>query len=306
MTAKFTGRRLAALLVAQALWLAASHAEESAPKKFGDEVEKQESIYQSAGENVPSGYTIGRSLAEYAGALPADFDRELAKLGPDQRWLDIGAGMGQAIIDYYTPEYDKAHPEGADQRGKKARTVAISIEDRRTSAWRQKADSVGRDRMQYLPNKRLREYSDADLGRFDVITDVIGGFSYTTDLTLFMEKVLGFLKVNGSFYTVLQDVHSEEGSNPPYYKGSPYLTEIVGADGGEIKVCSWLKRISCVQVSCELRTGWTPPIEVFQVRKVCHDTSVPPLTAVHYAAGTPPERRFKAQALSATNISPSR
>jgi hypothetical protein len=107
-----------------------------------------------------------------------------------------------------------------------------------------------------------------------------------------MEKTLSFLQLNGSFYTLMQDVSSEEGSNQPHYKGSPYLTEIVGSDGSKTKVCSWLKSISCVQVTCELRPRWTPPIEVYQVKKVCENTVVPRLSPVHFAAGTPPERRF--------------
>ena len=39
--------------------------------------------------------------------------------------------------------------------------------------------------------KRLREYSPEEIGQFQVITDVMGGFSYTQDLSLFMEKTLG-------------------------------------------------------------------------------------------------------------------
>ena len=131
------------------------------------------------------------------------------------------------------------------------------------------------------------------MGQFQVITDVIGGFSYTTDLTIFMEKVLSLLAPGGSFYSVLQDVHSEAGTNQPYYADAPFLTEISNASGAEVKVCSWLKSISCVQVTCELKKGWRPPVEAFQVQKVCNEVGkVPALAPVHYEAGTPPERKF--------------
>jgi len=39
-------------------------------------------------------------------------------------------------------------------------------------------------------------------------------------------EALSFLDLNSSFYTLLQDVHSEAGTNKPFYVGSPYLTEI--------------------------------------------------------------------------------
>jgi hypothetical protein len=108
-----------------------------------------------------------------------------------------------------------------------------------------------------------------------------------------MEQVLAALEVNGSFFTVLADVSSQGGGNQPYYEGSPYLTAIAAADGSDVKVCSWLKSINCVQVTCEFRPKWQPPLEAFHVRKVCDDVSVPALATVHFEAGTPPERGFK-------------
>ncbi len=294
MTAlKNTGIHLAALLILQTLWLETSHSQVPANPAFGEEISKQENIYQSKGEQVPEGYTIGRSLADYVHALPSEFDSALAKLGPQDRWLDIGAGAGQAILDYYTPEYDLTHREGWERRGRKARAVAMSIEDRRTPRWQQDTASLGAGKIEYIFNRRLREYSLDELGQFQVITDVIGGFSYTENLSLFVEKTLGFLDLYGSFFTLLQDVRSEDGTNRPHYAGASFLTEIANAEGSEVSVCAWLKSISCVRVSCEFKATWKPPIEAFHVRKVCNDVTVPALLPVHYQAGTPPERRFK-------------
>ncbi len=277
------------MVVAQLLWLQSVHAQAPLNPKIKAEVSKQESIYRSEGDRVPEGYTVDRSLSRYVEALTGDFDRSLARLGPGDRWLDIGAGKGQAILDYFAPNYDLAH---AERRGRKAQVVAMSIEDRRTPEWGFSAASLGANQLRYLHNRRLREYSVEELGRFQIITDVIGGFSYTTDLTLFMQMVLGLLEPGGNFYTVLQDVHSETGANQPYYEDSPFLTEIADSSGAEMKVCSWLKSISCVQVTCEFKKEWRPPLEAFQVQKVCNDVNVPALTPVHYEAGTPPERRF--------------
>ena len=306
MTAlKSTALRLIVLLVFQTLCLATVHAQRGAsPKpaadprpaadpKITEQIKKQEAIYQGKGEQLLEGYVIDRSLLSYATTLSPEFDHSLASLGPNDRWLDIGAGMGLAILDYYTPRYDSMHPEGRERRGKKARAVAISIEDRRTPLWQETAAGLEENQIQYLFSRRLREYSLKELGRFQVITDVIGGFSYTTDLSLFMEKTLGFLEVNGSFFTLLQDVHSEAGTNKPHYANSPYLTEITAGDGSKMKVCSWLKSISCVEVSCELRMDWKPPIEVYRIQKVCDNVSVPALVNIHYEAGTPPERAYR-------------
>jgi hypothetical protein len=59
-----------------------------------------------------------------------------------------------------------------------------------------------------------------------------------------------------------------------------------------VKICSWLKRIGCVEVTCEFKSDWTPPIESYRIRKVCADVRVPALQLVDFRSGTPPERRF--------------
>ena len=290
---KNTGIRIVVVFVLQALWLGTSHSEGPASPKINEELSKQEAIYRSTEERVPEGYTVDRSLAVYAEGLSSDFDHALANLGPKDRWLDIGAGRGQAILDYYTADYDLAHPEGRERRGGKAQAVAMSIEDRRTRLWQQNAARLGENQIRYLFDRRLREYSLEELGQFQVISDVIGGFSYTDNLSGFVENVLGFLDLNGIFYTVLQDVHSEAGTNPPYYEGSPFLTEITNADGVEVRVCSWLKRITCMEVTCELKTEWKPPVEAYRIRKSCNDVTVPALVRIDYEAGTPPQRKYK-------------
>jgi len=253
---------------------------------------KQENIYHGQGEQRPEGYVIDRSLRAYGRILSEAFNRALSALGPGDRWLDIGAGMGEALLDYYADRYDAAASASHECRGGKARAIAISIEDRRTSRWHETAASLAPQQIEYHFGKRMSEYSMAELGRFKVITDVIGGFSYTERLSAFMEKVLDLLTINGSFFTVLQDVQSEAGSNPPFYEGASYLTVINNSTGVDMQICSWLKSISCVAVSCSLKAGWRPPVEAYHVRKVCNNVVVPELTMIHFEAGTPPERGF--------------
>jgi len=294
MTAlKNTGIRMVVLLVLQTLWLETSHSQLPGSPAIDKEVSKQEAIYQSQGEKVPEGYVIDRGLLAYASILSSEFDRSLANLGPMDRWLDIGAGEGRAILDYYTPRYDSMHLEGRERRGKKARAVAMSIEDRRTPRWHQTAASLEANQIQYLFNRRMREYSLEELGQFQLISDVIGGFSYSRYLSLFMEKVLGALELNGRFYSILLDVLPENATNRASYPETLFLTEIANADGSEVRVCSWLKSIACVEAICESRLESKRPVEIYRIRKVCDSVAVPALDLVHYEAGTPPRRRFQ-------------
>ena len=253
---------------------------------------KQETIYHARGELRLEGYVIDRSLAAYGSALQAGFPQSLANLGPNDRWLDVGAGQGLAILDYQAQEYDPRQAGRPERNIKKASAVAMSIEDRRTPRWHKTAESLEAGKIQYVFGKSLRQYSAAELGTFQLITDVIGGFSYTENLQLFMEKVLSLLTINGYFYTLAQDVRAEDGYNKPYYTGEPFLTQIKNAAGTDIGICAWLKSISCVEVSCTYKGDWTPPIETYKIRKTCSSVSVPPLNPERYVAGTPPERVF--------------
>lgn len=287
------GIRMVFLLVLLTLWSGSAHSQHPGRPAMVEEVSKQEAIYQSPGERLPEGYVIDRSLLAYASILSAEFDRSLASLGPADRWLDIGAGEGRAILDYYTPRYDSMHVEGRDRRGKKAQAVAISIEDRRTPHWHKTAASLEAGKIRYLSGKRLRQYAPEELGKFQLITDVIGGFSYTQNLSLFMENVLGHLELNGNFYTLLLDVLPDNGTNRTHYPETLFLTEIAGADGSDVRVCNWLKSIACVEVTCESRIESKRPIELYRIRKVCSSVAVPALASLHFTAGTPPQRRFQ-------------
>jgi hypothetical protein len=285
--------RVLVLFLFQAFCAGTAQSQTTDNSLFKDELSRQEQIYHGKGEQRLDGYVIDRGLSTYTNALPSGFGSALANLGPNDRWLDIGAGMGQAVLDYYSPIYESKQADGWQHRGKKASTVAMSIEDRRTPYWHEVAARLEANQLQYVFNKPLKEYSSAELGKFQLITDVIGGFSYSTDLSLFIEKVMGFLTVNGTFYTVLQDVRAEAGTNKPYYAGASFLTEIQDARGSEVGICSWLKSMSCVQVTCEAKPDWQPPVEVYRIQKVCNDVVVPTLRPIHFQAGTPPERGFR-------------
>ena len=282
-----------AAVVLHSVCIAVAHAEPVAAAAIEEQASRQARIYASRGANVPEGYVLDRSLLSvhsHSAERVQAHTREAHPAGPMARHR---SGRGPRDPRLWHREVPIFVFEGLERGGEKARAVAISIEDRRTPRWHQTGESLAHKQIDYLFGKRLRDYSVAELGRFQLITDVMGGFSYTRDLAVFMEKTLGFLEPNGMFFTVLQDVRSEAGTNRPHYPGAVFLTELAARDGSELKVCSWLKSIGCVEVTCEARPQTAPPIEVYGIRKVCERVTVPALELVHFEAGTPPERRFK-------------
>ena len=287
---KAAGIAAAILIAARALGPAVGRSQEPAPLRLDDEIAKQQKIYRSRGAEVPEGYVTNRRLSDYAALLPAGFCDALGSLGSSDQWLDIGAGNGQAILDYYAPVDEAAPVEKCARLAGRARAVALSIEDRRTDQWRQEAEKFGGDHLRYLSGKPLRRYTPEELGRFRIITDVYGGFSYTETLSVFVEKVLSVLETGGVFYTMLQNVQLENGQDKP---GTYIQTHLVDTAGHDVKVCSWLKKTTCVQVTCDSKSEWDSPTELINMRKVCSDTSVPRVKLLEYQAGNPPGRRFQ-------------
>ena len=140
---KSTSTRVIALLLLQFLGAASALAQNTAsPPSLEAERTKQEKIYHGRGELRLEGYVIDRSLSAYVRALPNGFAQSLANLGPEERWLDVGAGQGLAVLDYYAPEYDPRQAGRRERQIKKASAVAMSIEDRRTPRWQQTVDTV--------------------------------------------------------------------------------------------------------------------------------------------------------------------
>ena len=287
---KTAATALTALIVVHALGPGAGRPQEPAQPQINEEITKQEKIYRSRGTDVPHGYITDRGLSDYLELLPAGFCDALGTLGASDRWLDLGAGTGQAILDYYASGGDSAPGKTCAGAGGRVRAVAMSIEDRRTEPWQQQAARLGDDRIRYLSGKRLRQYSPEELGKFQIITDVYGGFSYTEDLSGFMERALRLLEIGGAFYTLVQSVRLEDGKDNPK---TWYLTELVDAAGRDVKVCSWLKKTTCVKVACESKSDWAQPTELISMKKVCSDVSVPPVKLLKYEADNPPGRRFQ-------------
>ena len=282
-----TATRLAVVIVMAAQMLGAGWVQEPVQPRIDEEFVKQEKIYRRRGAGS---YTTNRGLSDYAEVLPSGFCDALGRLGSSDRWLDIGAGEGRAILDYYAPQDDVAPGEKCGGSGLKARAVAISIEDRQTDKWKQRAASLGDDRIRYLSGKRLSQYSLEELGKFQIISDVYGGFTYTENLSRFVEKALRLLEIGGAFYTVLPGVHLEDGTDK---LGTWYKTELVDPASRPVKVCSWLKQATCTKISCESKSDWDEPTQLIKIHKVCSDVAVPRTNLVEYMAGAPPGRRFQ-------------
>ena len=100
--------RLALVIVIAVQLLGAAWVEEPVQPRIDEEFGKQETIYHRHGK---ASYIANRGLSKYAEVLPKGFCDALGSLVSSDRWLDIGAGEGQAILDYYAAQDAAESPE---------------------------------------------------------------------------------------------------------------------------------------------------------------------------------------------------
>lgn len=151
----------------------------------------RDSKYREKLEN--NEFRIEAGLQQYCDAFGDGFKEQIQSMGEEEYWLDGGAGVGQAISDYY------------DGNGK-AKTIAVGYKKPEHDTIRKLENE---SRFKYLSGKYFQEFADKeDLlrgsnqeGKMSVITDFNGVLSYTETLSEDLQKYLNNLKVGGKIYT---------------------------------------------------------------------------------------------------------
>lgn len=135
-------------------------------------------------------------------------------------------------------------------------------------------------RFRYLTGDLLTEIPAAQLGRTDLITDLFGPFSYTTDVSALMDLYLKILKVGGELLLVM-DVSK---------------TKIINS-GEESELSSVLcSMLSNEYFSCERKDSKVNGFFVYSYRikklKKSDTYQFPRLKLVQLTSGAPPRRIF--------------
>jgi len=135
-------------------------------------------------------FRVTAGLNMYESAFGSGFVTDIMGLAEDERWMDGGAGVGQAIQDYY-------------DRGGKGRTTAVGFAKPESEVVE---NLESRGNFEYLSGKFFSEFDDSselktDVTKISVITDYNGILSYTRTLSQDLQKYLNNLKVGGKIYT---------------------------------------------------------------------------------------------------------
>jgi SAM-dependent methyltransferase len=222
-----------------------------------------------------SDYIHSRTLSRqesYDDLLDSAFEGAIYRNGRNakDRWLDLGAGEGMALMDYlYTVTGFMS-------------VVGITIEsDPRYDAFRAQTVKDYGERFVFYKDKKFEDesYSVQTLGQFAVITDVYGAFSYSDKLSLVMQKIGDLLTEKGEFFSVAEDRK---------YK-------IVDPSGHEYKIEDWLNAITCMRwipPSPPRKDAMSRPAYTIHMVKFCSEVKVPPLKLLDFRDDSPPWRTY--------------
>lgn len=168
-------------------------------------------------------FTISRNLYNYFTILHSKFKKDLMSLNASHVWLDAGAGLAMAQIDYHNAahgiipiKYIKNFIKYIKKKSAKegiAKTIAVSLN--------QPKDNILLN--QHIANNNIT-YIESDIVALiphfidfesvDVITDVYGPLMYSS-FDKILESYLDMLKKGGRLYFITPDIIIKIEKNPP-------------------------------------------------------------------------------------------
>jgi SAM-dependent methyltransferase len=169
-------------------------------------------------------FEINRSLDSYLETFSKrdrhapQLEKSLQQLKPGQVWLDGGAGNAIALRQYL-------------QEGGLARVIGVGYEAPLDPGYSKFIRTPEAGKFTYHSGRLFEQIPNQELGRVDLITDLVGIASYTKSLDVTLKKYLELLKPGGEAYIQLSETRTRLINK----RGQPvslvdYLQGIQGAE----------------------------------------------------------------------------
>jgi hypothetical protein len=199
-------------------------------------------------------FITNRSLFDYIHDLHPDFKTVLSRLSSDSHWIDMGAGKAKAQIEFLK-----------SIRNPLNRPYVTAVAYKIDRWWGLPTFNgkleVHEGPFEFQPTEQWRSA--------DLITDVMGIFSYTTDLTTTLQKTFDLLKIQGELYISTSSYGSKFKVQGQILTLEAFLATISGlkVEGkwGAIKVIKEQKDILIPQMELQRFTDDSPPLRLFLV-----------------------------------------
>lgn len=198
-------------------------------------------------------FVTDRDLISYKQELHSDFSKSIDALGPDGHWIDLGAGKALAQIDFLRKF-----------RGSREAPLVTAVAYK-LDRWFAPPRFAGKLQVK---EGVFEEQSVQEWTRADIITDLFGVLSYTTDFTRAFSQALNLLKLNGELYITT----------------TPWATRF-NVHGSSMALIDFLSSIDGLRV--EGRFG------VIKITKEKEFIQVPSMILTRFEENLPPHRTFE-------------
>lgn len=199
-------------------------------------------------------FVTGRNLSDYRQGFHNDFTTSLQSLKANETWIDLGAGKGNAAIDYLK--------ETTEPR-LRANVLLIAY---KLDRWF--GIPKFNSKLSVIEGKLFEEIPSVQLPRATLITDFFGVLSYTRDLSRSLSLVFDRLEIGGELY-----VHTLNASTLIDFQNKVY------------SITDFLKSIDGIKV--EGKFG------ILKITKMADDVQIPELRLTRLDEEVvPPFRRY--------------
>lgn len=178
-------------------------------------------------------FGLFRSLHEYQDHLGDDFWAVLRALNSNQVWFDSGAGALVALSEFLTrtrlsPHDDRPVPSLPWFRRPKAMGLVYRLPPEAQESLRAIEGARQRHRFTLFQDEKIETFNPGKVGKVDLLTDVMGPFSYTDRIDLVLNKYLELVPVGGHIFILTATLHTKVTDHQGYTRHlSRYLKRVL-------------------------------------------------------------------------------
>lgn len=193
-------------------------------------------------------FPIHRGLEDYKKLLGSEFKKNVDTLKSPMLWMDAGAGEGFAQKDFLGSR------DGSVVMNPCPQMVAVTYKYENKTKYR------GNSCFRLMVGKKFEEYKWSNHRKVDLLTDVMGVLSYTTDPAFVLNNYLELLRSTGEIYVFMPMEITKVKRGETYF----YFVD-------------WLKTIDGLEVTKLVSDPDGKEGNAFRIRIVKPNTRVPSL-----------------------------
>lgn len=265
-------------------------------------------------------FEVRREFTNYAELFPQSFLNHISKLGAEGHWVDAGSGEGFAVEDFHSSTVlhlesflknaessfwqrrkivmDKPAVEQASRElnrrapNEKPRITAIAFQMER------KPPQI--PRVNFKTGRFFEDIPDSEIGQADIISDLYGVMSYSSQVDQVLKKYHRILKTGGRAYIFLGDYVQNPFEYSGWYASIP-KSEVTLKKDQKTSLLDWLMSVKGFRATVEHRlveiTGRSVPHFIQRstlvLEKISEEVEVPELRLLGSDDAKPPIRNFE-------------